>query len=205
MENFSAITDGVIEQIKKSGKRPRLLLHVCCAPCGSYVLEYLSDYFDITLYYYNPNISPQEEFEYRFSELQRLVAETESDTEVIRGEYESEKFSEIARGKESEPEGKERCFLCYRLRLMKSGIYAAENGFDYFTTTLSISPYKNAEKLNMIGREISKEVGVRYLCSDFKKKNGYKRSIELSREHSLYRQDYCGCVFSKAQRENAKK
>ncbi len=205
MKNYSLMTENVIEEIKKSGEKPRLLLHICCAPCGSYVLEYLSDYFEITLYYYNPNISPKAEFEYRLSELGRFIAETDSRLSVVAGEYEPEKFLEIARGREAEPEGGERCFLCYRQRLLRSGEYAAAHGFDYFTTTLSISPFKNAEKLNEIGKEVSESVGVEYLFSDFKKKNGYKRSIELSRQHGLYRQDYCGCAYSKAERDNAKK
>lgn len=201
MENYSVMTEKVIAEIKAKKERPKLLLHVCCAPCSSYVLEYLSDYFDITLYYYNPNISPEKEYIFRYEELKRLVAETKSDAKVLQGEYEPEKFLQIAKGREQEKEGGERCFLCYRLRLNESGRYAAEHGFDYFTTTLSISPYKNAEKLNSIGGEIADSLGIKYLYSDFKKKNGYKRSIELSREYGLYRQDYCGCAYSKAEKE----
>lgn len=204
-KNYSLMTEEVIKKIAADGKRPSLLLHACCAPCSSYVLEYLRRYFDITLYYYNPNISPENEFVYRFDELRRLIEETEADAKIVAGEYEPEKFFEIARGRENEPEGGERCFLCYRLRLLKSGEYAAANNFDYFTTTLSISPYKNAEKLNTIGEEISTACNVSYLYSDFKKKNGYKRSIELSKEHNLYRQDYCGCIYSKIARKNAEK
>lgn len=203
--NYSQETERVIEGIKNDGKKPKLLLHVCCAPCSSYVLEYLSGYFDITLYYYNPNISPIEEFNLRHDELCRLVKETESTADIVKAEYDPESFYAIAKGREDQPEGDERCFLCYRLRLSKSGRYAKENGFDYFTTSLSISPYKNAEKLNLIGQEIADHLGIKYLLSDFKKKNGYKRSIELSKEHQLYRQDYCGCIYSKNARELEKK
>lgn len=203
-KNYSALTEQVIEKIKKEGKKPTLLLHVCCAPCSSYVLEYLECYFDITLYYYNPNIFPEKEFSYRLDELKRFVGEKGVDAKIVAGRYEPEKFLEIAKGRENEPEGSERCFLCYRLRLSKCGEYAAENNFDYFTTTLSISPYKNADKLNSIGEEISAACSVAYLYSDFKKKNGYKRSIELSKQYGLYRQDYCGCIYSKIARENAK-
>lgn len=195
------MTEKVIEGIKATGKKPSLLLHVCCAPCSSYVLEYLEKFFDVTLYFYNPNISPEKEYLYRLDELKRLVKETVSDADICEGKYEPERFFELSKGREKEPEGGERCFLCYKLRLGESGRYAALNGFDYFTTTLSISPYKNAEKLNEIGGEIAEANGIKYLFSDFKKKNGYKRSIELSREHRLYRQDYCGCVFSKAAKE----
>lgn len=204
MENYSVLTEKVIDEIKTENRRSKLLLHVCCAPCSSYVLEYLSDYFDITLYYYNPNISPEKEYVFRYEELKRLVTETKSQAKVVLGEYEPERFLEITKGRELEEEGGERCFLCYRLRLSESGRYAKENDFDYFTTTLSISPYKNAEKLNSIGGEIADTIGIKYLYSDFKKKNGYKRSIELSKEHGLYRQDYCGCAFSKAAKEKIK-
>ena len=201
MTNYSAVTERIIEENRDKSEKPKLLLHVCCAPCSSYVLEYLSDYFDITLYYYNPNISPEKEYVFRYEELKRLVTETKSEAKVVLGEYEPERFLEIAKGREEESEGGERCFLCYRLRLSESGKYAKENNFDYFTTTLSISPYKNAEKLNTIGGDIADSLGIKYLYSDFKKKNGYKRSIELSREYGLYRQDYCGCAFSKALKE----
>ncbi len=205
MKNYSVMTEKVIEEIKRKGTKPTLLLHSCCAPCSSYVLEYLSRYFDITLYYYNPNIYPKEEFVYRLAELERFVEDADFQVRIVEGRYEPEEFFKIAKGREEEAEGEERCFECYRIRLEEAGRYAAENNFDYFTTTLSISPYKNAEKLNTLGKEISEHCGVKYLFSDFKKKNGYKRSIELSKEHNLYRQDYCGCVYSKAQREKEKK
>ncbi len=203
-ENYSLYTEELIKEIKQSGEKPSLLLHVCCAPCSSYVLEYLEKHFQITLFYYNPNISPESEYILRLDELKRFTGETGSKAEIVSGEYEPERFFEIAKGREAEPEGGERCALCYRLRLEASGEYAKEQGFDYFTTTLSISPYKNAEKLNSIGREIADTLGIKYLFSDFKKKNGYKRSIELSKEHNLYRQDYCGCIFSAAEREKQK-
>ena len=201
VQNYSKFTENLIEKIKDDGKRPSLLLHVCCAPCSSYVLEYLREYFNITLYYYNPNISPKSEYIYRLDELKRLVRETETDAEIINAEYEPEKFFGVSKGFEEEAEGGQRCEKCYRLRLEKSAEYAKTHNFDFFTTTLSISPYKNADKLNSIGKELSESLGVKYLFSDFKKKNGYKRSIELSKEDGLYRQDYCGCVFSKAQAE----
>ncbi len=168
------------------------------------MLEYLEKFFDITLYFYNPNISPIEEYTYRLDELKRFVNETGSRAVIKEGEYEPKKFLEIAKGLEQEAEGGERCFKCYRLRLSKSADYAATHGFDYFTTTLSISPYKNAQKLNSIGGEIAATLGINYLYSDFKKKNGYKRSIELSREYGLYRQDYCGCIFSAVARQKQK-
>ena len=198
------MTEKVLAQIKADGTKPRLLLHVCCAPCSSYVLEYLSEYFEITLYFYNPNISPEDEYIYRLEELRRFVKAVGSKANIAEGEYEPSKFLEIAAGLEALPEGGERCEKCYRLRLKKSAEFAAAGGFDYFTTTLSISPYKNAEKLNRIGGEEAAAAGVEYLYSDFKKKNGYKRSIELSREYGLYRQDYCGCAFSAAAKQNDK-
>ncbi len=197
--NYSNETQKVIEKIKETQLKPSLLLHACCAPCSSYVIEYLSKYFNITIYYYNPNISPIQEYNFRLEELFRLLEAMKEaeNVNVLPCEYEAEAFYEIAKGLEGEKEGGERCFKCYRLRLEKTAQAAKENSFDYFTTTLSISPYKNAEKLNEIGRELSEKYNIPYLYSDFKKKNGYKRSIELSKEYDLYRQDYCGCVYSK--------
>nr|WP_319489626.1 epoxyqueuosine reductase QueH [uncultured Caproiciproducens sp.] len=185
------------------GETPSLLLHACCAPCSSYVLEYLSNYFDITIFYYNPNISPSEEYRKRVAEVKRLIAAlpVKHPVSFQEGGYDTERFFALARGREDEPEGGERCFACYDLRLREAAQAAKAGGFAYFTTTLSISPYKNAEKLNQIGASLEKEYGVRYLYSDFKKQNGYKRSIELSAEYDLYRQDYCGCVFSKAKHD----
>lgn len=185
------------------GEAPTLFLHGCCAPCSSYVLEYLSDYFQITLFYYNPNISPRAEYDRRAAEVRRLVAELPAKNRVtlLEGNYDPEPFFELARGHEAEPEGGERCALCYALRLREAARLAKQGGFDYFTTTLSISPYKNAQKLNEIGAALEREFGVRYLYSDFKKRDGYRRSIALSERYGLYRQNYCGCVFSKAQSE----
>ena len=200
-QNYQIILDREIENIKESARRPSLLLHSCCAPCSSYVLEYLNQYFDISIFYYNPNISPKSEFDYRVNEVKRLICELphENDIKFIEGEYDSSVFFNMARGMETLPEGGERCFKCYELRLRRSAQEAQKGGFDYFTTTLSISPHKNAQKLNEIGAALSEEYGVKYLFSDFKKKNGYKRSCELSEQYGLYRQNYCGCVFSKAQ------
>jgi hypothetical protein len=177
---------------------PTLLLHSCCAPCSSYTLEYLSRYFAITVFYYNPNIYPSEEYYRRVEEQQRLIAEMDfvHPVSFVEGDYDTDRFYEIAKGLEHLPEGGERCFRCYRLRLEQAAAVAKEGGFDYFTTTLSISPHKNAGKLNEIGEALSHQYGVRHLPADFKKKEGYKRSIVLSEEHDLYRQDYCGCVFS---------
>ena len=190
-----------IERCKSRGVRPRLLLHVCCAPCSTACLEQLTEAFQVTCFYYNPNIEPEAEFEHRLSELVRLTDEMplQGVPEVIRGEYEHERFLELARGLEDVPEGGERCTRCYRLRLEKTAQAARDGGYDYFTTTLSVSPYKNAEKLNTIGATLAEAYGVPYLFSDFKKHDGYLRSIRLSAEYGLYRQDYCGCVYSKAQ------
>ena len=186
------------KKLKDLAVKPKLLLHVCCAPCSSYVLEYLSNYFNITVFYYNPNISSFEEYKKRLNEEKRFVKEYpfKEEISIIDGEYDNERFEEEIKGLENEKEGGARCFKCYRLRLSKSAKYARDNNFDYFTTTLTISPYKNANKLNEIGSELEEEYGIKYLYSDFKKKNGYKRSIELSHEYNLYRQDYCGCVYS---------
>lgn len=193
--NYQKILDDTISKI--NGTKPKLLLHACCAPCSSYVLEYLSKYFDITLYFYNPNIYPSSEFDFRADELKRLVKEMGLDIKTVVEEYDNENFEKIVEGYEDLPEGSSRCFKCYRLRLEKSVKYAKENGFDFVTTTLSISPHKSAEKLNEIGEELANDYGINYLLSDFKKKNGYKRSCELSQIFNLYRQNYCGCKYSK--------
>lgn len=202
--NYQKELDKVIMSLE--GRKPSLLLHACCAPCSSYVLEYISEYFNITLFFYNPNITYSEEYEKRVNELKHLVKAMNLDSKIniIEGAYEPERFYEISKGLEKVPEGGERCFKCYELRLRKAAVAAMEGGFDYFTTTLSISPLKNASKLNEIGKMLADEYGVAYLFSDFKKKNGYKRSIELSREYNLYRQDYCGCIYSKVAREEEK-
>ncbi|MBQ1207216.1 MAG: epoxyqueuosine reductase QueH [Lachnospiraceae bacterium] len=197
--NYQKELDKTIARLQAENRIPTLLLHACCAPCSSYVLEYLSRYFQITVLYYNPNISPRAEYDTRAEELKRLIGEMEfiHPVKLLVGEYEPEKFYSMAKGMEELPEGGERCFRCYEQRLRYTAGLAKEQGFDYFTTTLSISPLKNAAKLNEIGAKLAGEFGVEYLLSDFKKKNGYKRSVELSGEHGLYRQDYCGCVFSK--------
>lgn len=202
--NYQKELDKVIMSLE--GRKPSLLLHACCAPCSSYVLEYLSEYFNITLFFYNPNITYTEEYEKRVNELKHLVQTMNLDSkiDIIEGAYEPEKFYEISKGLEKVPEGGERCFKCYEMRLREAAIVARERSFDYFTTTLSISPLKNAAKLNEIGKMLADEYGVEYLFSDFKKKNGYKRSIELSKEYNLYRQDYCGCIYSKVAREEDK-
>lgn len=189
----------------EEGKTPSLFLHSCCAPCCSYVLEYLSRYFAITVFYFNPNIYPEEEYHYRAAEQQRLIGEmkTEHPVRFAEGRFEPSEYYAAVRGFEHVLEGGERCQVCFRLRLGETAREAAKGGFDYFTTTLTISPLKNAEVLNQIGMEEAQKYGVKWLPSDFKKKNGYKRSIELSQEYELYRQDYCGCVFSKREREKS--
>lgn len=205
-ENYQLMLDRELEKITAGGRAPSLLLHACCAPCSSYVLEYLSGYFNITLFFYNPNISPEDEYKKRVAELKRLIAEMplKNSVKIIEGKYDPEQFFDMAKGMEDMPEGGERCFKCYELRLNEAARQARDGGCDYFTTTLSISPHKNAQKLNEIGKSLAAEYGVDYLYSDFKKRGGYKRSCELSAEYSLYRQDYCGCVFSAEQARRRK-
>ena len=203
--NYQKELDKLILELKKEEKVPRLLLHSCCAPCSSYVLEYLSQYFEVTVFYYNPNIYPESEYTKRVLEQQKLISEMRFKYPVtfIAGNYDSEKFYNMARGLENVKEGGERCFKCYELRLREAAKIAKNGEYDFFTTTLSISPLKNAQKLNEIGMLLAEEYGIEYLLSDFKKKNGYKRSVELSEEYGLYRQDYCGCVFSMKERKEA--
>ena len=197
--NYQKELDKLVQKLSDDGRVPKLLLHSCCAPCSSYVLEYLSNYFEITVLYYNPNIFPESEYTKRIWEQQKLIDEMNVKYPIsfMAGPYDKEMFYEMAKGLEEVKEGGVRCFGCYELRLRETARIAAQAGFDYFTTTLSISPLKNAEKLNEIGVKLAEEYGVSYLLSDFKKKNGYKRSIELSKQYGLYRQDYCGCEFSK--------
>ncbi len=199
--NYQKELDKLLESLDGEKPRPSLFLHACCAPCSSYVLEYLSNWFDITVFYYNPNIFPREEYEKRVCELERLIRELPAGGPVrfVEGPYEPERFFELAKGLEDLPEGGERCFRCYRLRLAQTARLAAEGGYDYFTTTLSISPHKNAAMLGEIAAEEGRIWHVTPLPSDFKKKNGFKRSTELSAQYGLYRQDYCGCVFSQRQ------
>ena len=189
----------LIERNEREGKRPTLLLHVCCAVCASYVLEYLYRHFDITIAYYNPNITGEDEYRYRYSELRRYVREAGL-SEYIRFtevEYKPEDFLNAVNGHEADREGGARCSICFYQRLYYTAKLCKEGGYDYFATTLTISPLKNAELINRIGEKIGIELGVNYLCSDFKKKEGYKRSIELSKQYDLYRQNFCGCTFSK--------
>lgn len=197
--NYQKQLDNIIKNLQDT---PTLLLHSCCAPCSSYCIEYLSQYFKITVLYYNPNIYPEAEYEKRKAEQKRLINEmdTKYPVKMLDCDFESEKFYLSVKGLEICREGGERCFVCYRLRLEKAAVEAKKYSFDYFTTTLTISPLKNAQKINEIGEELSTEYGVKFLPSDFKKREGYKRSIELSKEYNLYRQNYCGCVFS--QQEN---
>ena len=196
--NYQKELEKLVETLGEEEEVPDLLLHSCCAPCSSYVLEYMSNYFKITVFYYNPNIYPESEYTKRILEQQTLIGEmkTRYPISFMAGNYDKERFYEMARGLEHVREGGERCFRCYELRLREAAEVAGKCGFDYFATTLSISPLKNAAKLNEIGTRIADEYGVAYLPSDFKKKNGYKRSIELSKRYGLYRQDYCGCEFS---------
>lgn len=201
MENLQKALEAIIEKNEKAGIKPSLLLHACCAPCSSYCIDYLNRHFDITLFFYNPNIHPAEEYTYRASELKRLVREMGLSIPVIEAENDTESFYALAKGKENIREGGARCFDCYRLRLEKTAALAKEKGFDYFTTTLSISPLKNAAKLREIGLELEEKYGIKNLPSDFKKKEGYKKSIELSKKYNLYRQNYCGCEFSKRESE----
>lgn len=205
--NYSIETEKIIKSNKREQIMPSLLLHACCAPCSSACLEYLYNHFAITVFYYNPNISPKAEFDKRLFEEKRLISEmlSNADIKVIEGDYNYNDFLEISKGLEHIREGGERCFKCYQLRLEETARLAREKGFDYFCTTLSISPLKNAQKINEIGYELAEKYGVKWLPSDFKKKEGYKRSIELSKQYNLYRQNFCGCVFSKKEEtENEK-
>ncbi len=221
--NYQKELDKLIADGQIMGKK--LLLHSCCAPCSSYCMEYLREYFDLTVFYYNPNITEEAEYQKRVEEEKRLIrlfneaySQREEDSsqesrmpgtdwhriKIIEGDYEAGCFYDAVKGLEQCKEGGERCFRCYELRLRESARVAKELSFDYFTTTLTISPLKNADKLNEIGEQLGQEYGVSYLPSDFKKKNGYQRSIALSKEYGLYRQDYCGCIYSKVEREKQK-
>ena len=203
-QNYHAKMMGMIKEHCKDGKVPTLLLHSCCAPCSSYCLELLSEYFAVTVLYYNPNIFPPEEYHMRVEEQARFIENFPAKHKIhfVEGKYDTERFYEMAKGMEQLKEGGERCFACYELRLRESAEYAKENGYDFFTTTLSISPLKNAAKLNEIGEKLEQEYIIPYLYSDFKKQNGYKRSTEISNEYDMYRQYYCGCVYSKKQRDD---
>lgn len=200
--NYQAEMEEIISNHKSKDETPTLLLHSCCAPCSSYVLESLSDFFKITVFYYNPNIYPDEEYYKRVLEQQKFIEQFPAKNPIsfLEGNFDKDKFYKMAKGLEDLPEGGERCFKCYELRLRQSARIAKKLSMDYFTTTLSISPLKSADKLNEIGAFLAKEYGISYLPSDFKKKNGYKRSVDLSNEYGIYRQNYCGCVYSLNQR-----
>lgn len=202
--NFQREMDKLLEDMKNSGQVKKLFLHCCCAPCSSYVLEYLSNYFQITAFFYNPNIDTDEEYSYRQRELIRFIKEKnfENPVEIVCGDYQPEKFEKIAKGYEDCKEGGARCMRCFDLRLRETAKLAKEYKADFFATTLTVSPLKNAQAINAIGEKIGKEFEIEYLPSDFKKKNGYKRTIELSGEFDLYRQNFCGCSYSKNQSEN---
>ena len=203
--NYSKELDAFIEDFQKKGEYPKLLLHACCAPCSSYCMEFLRNFFDVTVFFYNPNITEEAEYQKRVLEEKRLIGEYNKlegrKIEIMEGDYKPSDFFEAVKGFEDCREGGERCRKCFELRLSETARVAKDNGFDFFTTTLTISPLKNADVLNEVGEAAGKAAGIAFLPSDFKKKEGYKRSIELSKEYGLYRQDYCGCSFSKAQRE----
>lgn len=191
--------DALLSRLGEENRRPKLLLHSCCAPCSSYVLEYLCPHFEITVFFYNPNIHPAAEYEHRLSEQRRLVDIMRidyPDLSLIEGEYDAERYFEESRGFESEPEGGKRCDRCFSLRLSETAKLALEKKFDYFATTLTVSPHKNAPLINEVGERMALDFGAVYLPSDFKKKGGYQRSIQLSKEYGLYRQNYCGCIFA---------
>ena len=227
--NYSKEAESIIQRELQDHKVPRLLLHSCCAPCSSHCLEYLREYFDVTVFYYNPNITEQEEYEYRMREEQRLIRVYNEQVlamqdgvspeealagmhstanarliRIIEAPYDPERYLAAVRGMEDLPEGGDRCTVCFGLRLGRTAEEAKAGGYDYFTTTLTISPLKDAERLNRIGETMAEKVGVAWLPSDFKKKEGYKRSIELSKQFDLYRQNYCGCVFSRRGQDSGK-
>ncbi len=201
--NFDLKCEETLEEIKKRRDIPSLLLHACCAPCSSYVLEYLSNYFSITILYYNHNIYPAEEYHRRLDEFKSFLPKRKYSHPVslVEATYHNSEYYKAIKGMEELGERSKRCYSCYQFRMEEASKYAKENHFDYFTTTLSISPYKKSDWINEIGKELEEKYGVSYLYADFKKRNGYKRSIELSKEYELYRQEYCGCEFSKKVRE----
>lgn len=195
--NYQIVLDKILENIKPD-KTYKLLLHACCAPCSSYVIEYLSKYFEITIYYYNPNIYPETEYMRRMNELKQFIKlyPTKNKVSFIEKKYDPKEYYNSVKGLENLGEKSKRCYNCYKFRMKESAIFASLNNFDYFTTTLSISPYKISSWINEIGESLEKEYNIKYLYADFKKRNGYKRSLELSKEYNLYRQEYCGCVYS---------
>lgn len=193
--NYDKVLEELISNLEY---KPKLLLHSCCGPCSSYVITYLQDYFDITILYYNPNIEPKSEYEKRKKEQIRLINELNNNIKLLDIDYDNDSYREVVKGYENDLEGGARCHICYNLRLEKTACIAKENNFEYFGTTLTVSPYKNAEVLNNIGKSLEEKYHIKYLYSDFKKKDGYKKSIELSKKYNLYRQNYCGCLFSKS-------
>lgn len=202
--NYHKKMEDIIEENKKNNLVPTILLHSCCAPCSSHVIDVLSKHFNITILYYNPNIEPYEEYLKRKEEEIRFIKEYNNTNrlDIIDCDYDNEKYHELVKGLEDCKEGGNRCFKCYRMRLEYTAIKAKELNYDYFGTTLTVSPYKNSQKLNEIGEELENKYNIKYLYSDFKKNNGYKHSIEMSKEYNLYRQNYCGCIYS--QRKNEK-
>lgn len=204
--NYEILMENQLKEIEKTGIKPKLLLHSCCAPCSSAILEFLQNYFDTTVYFYNPNITFEEEYYKRLNEQREYHEKRGYSIKVIEGKYDpKEDFFKQVKGLENRKEGGERCFKCYTLRMEATAQKAKELGFDYFSTVLSISPLKNAQWINEIGEKLSKKYDIKFLNGDFKKKNRYLRSTEISREYELYRQDYCGCVFSKMERETKEK
>lgn len=201
--NYEQRMEQIILENCAGGRAPKLLLHSCCAPCSSYCIERLGAHFSVTVYYYNPNIYPPDEYGVRVKEQERFIRgfSVKHPLSFVAEDYAPQEFYAQVKGMEDLPEGKERCFACFELRLRKTAEYASQNGFDFFATTLSVSPLKNAEKLNEIGSRLEQEYKIRYLYSDFKKKNGYKRSTEISKEYGMYRQYYCGCIYSKQERD----
>lgn len=194
--NYQLELEKELDKIKNLNVKPKLLLHACCGPCSSYVIEYLSKYFDITIYYYNPNIYPEDEYTRRKEEAKRFIDLFNSDVKFIECKYDPNEYYNSIKGLENLGERSKRCYNCYKLRMKEASLYAKENNYDYFTTTLSISPYKISSWINEIGENLSNEYDIKYLYADFKKKNGFKRSLELSKEYNMYRQDYCGCIYS---------
>lgn len=205
-KTIKTIYEKEMEELNSLKSVKKLLLHSCCAPCSSHVISFLTKYFDITILYYNPNISPRSEYEKRKQEQIKLLdmIETKNKLDYIDCDYDNDLYNEKVKGYESCKERGERCTICFNLRLQKTALLAKENNYDYFCTTLSVSPYKNSKLINEIGEKLEKEYNVKWLYSDFKKDNGYKNSIELSKKYGLYRQGYCGCIYSKIERENYK-
>lgn len=204
--NYAKIMDNIILELQKENKVPNLLLHSCCAPCSSHVIDTLHKYFNITIFYYNPNIEPESEYLKRKNEEINFIKKFphQNKLEIIDSDYDNELYHQVVKGLENEKEGGARCMKCYYLRLDKTASKAKELGFDYFATTLTVSPFKNSAKINEFGEKLSQKYNIKYLYSDFKKKNGYKHSIELSKEYNLYRQDYCGCIYQKKERDEKK-